>query len=305
MTRRAWLLFAAVSLLWGMPYLLIKVAVEGGVPPGALAWSRIVLGAAFLSLVAWRIGSLGQLRGRLRWVALFALTEFVGPFPLIAAAEQVVDSSIAAILIAASPLFVALLALRFDRRERVDRSQLVGLLIGIIGVAALVGVEVSGGPAELLGAVALLLAALGYASGPMVIRLRLADLEPTATMAGALGVASLVLLPVALLDAPHRAPTPEAIAAIVALGLVMNGAVLVMYGALILAAGAGRALLITYINPLVATALGIVVLGEQPGPGTIVGLALILGGSWLASRGTSQGHPDPAGAAPTRASQRS
>lgn len=290
MSRRAWFLFAAVSLLWGMPYLLIKVAIDGGIPPGSLAWSRIVLGAGLLSLIAWRLGTLGELRGKLRWVALFAVTEFVGPFPLIAAAEQVVDSSVAAILIAASPLFVALLALRFDQRERVDGRRLVGMLVGIAGVAALVGLDVSGRPEELLGALALLGAALGYAIGPMVIRLRLADVEPTATMAGALGIASVVLVPVAILDAPHQAPTPEAIGAILALGLVMNGAVLVMYGALILAAGAGRALLITYINPLVATALGILLLGEQPGPGALVGLVLILGGSWLASRGTQQGH---------------
>lgn len=290
MSRRAWLLFAGVSILWGLPYLLIKVAIEGGVPPGFLAWSRIVLGTALLLLVAWRMGTLASLAGKLRWVAVFAISEFVGPFPLIAAAEQSVDSSVAAILIAASPLFVAILAVRFDPSERVGRSQLVGLVVGIAGVAALVGVDVSGTSEELLGALALLAAALGYAIGPMVIRLRLSDVEPTATMAGSLAIASVVLLPVALLDAPAGLPTPEAIGAIVALGLVMNGIVLVMYGALVLAAGAGRALLITYINPVVATALGILVLGEQPGPGTIVGLALILGGSWLASRGSSAAH---------------
>jgi drug/metabolite transporter (DMT)-like permease len=290
MSRRAWLLFGAVALLWGMPYLLIKVAIEGGVPPGSLAWSRIVLGAIVLSLVAWRMGTLRELRGKLRWVAVFGITEFVGPFPLIAAAEQVVDSSVAAILIAASPLFVALLALRFDSRERVNGRRLIGLLVGIAGVAALVGIDVSGGRNELLGAIALLVAALGYATGPMVIRLRLSDVEPTATMAGVLAVASVLLMPVAFLDAPRQVPTPEAIAAIVALGVVMNGAVLVMYGALILTAGAGRALLITYVNPLVATALGIALLGERPGPGALLGLSLILGGSWLASRGAARAH---------------
>jgi drug/metabolite transporter (DMT)-like permease len=144
-----------------------------------------------------------------------------------------------------------------------------------------------GRPDELLGAVAILCAALGYAIGPMIIRLRLPDVDPTATMAGALVVASVVLVPFAAIDPPSAIPSPGAVGSIVTLGLLCNGAALAIYGALVLMAGAARALLVTYINPLVATALGVLVLGERPGSGTLVGLVLILAGSWLASRGSS------------------
>src|SRR5918999_5404156 len=127
MSVRAWVAFAAVSTLWGMPYLFIKVAVDDGVPPALLAWVRIVLGAAVLLGLAWRAGSLGSLRGRWRWIAVFAVVEITFPFPLIAAGEQHVSSSLAAIIVAAAPLFVALLAIRFDAEERASGGRLVGL----------------------------------------------------------------------------------------------------------------------------------------------------------------------------------
>jgi drug/metabolite transporter (DMT)-like permease len=284
MTTRGWAAFGAVCFLWGLPYLLIKVAVDDGVPPVFLSWARVVLGAGTLAIWAWRAGTFRGLRGRVRWIALFAIAELVIPFPLIAAAERAVDSSVAAILVATAPLFVAVLALRFDRSERVDGRRFVGLVVGLVGVAALVGLEFSGRPAELLGAAAILAAALGYAVGPMIIRARLRDLDPTATMAAALTIAGLVLLPFALVELPIAVPSTQAIASIVALGVLCNGVVLAIYGALVLIAGAGRALLVTYINPLVATALGVVFLGERPGSGAVVGLTLILAGSWLASR---------------------
>src|SRR5215218_6362796 len=114
MSARAWVAFASVSVLWGIPYLFIKIAVDDGVPPAFLAFVRVALGAAVLMALAWRAGALGSLRGRWRWLAVYAIFEIAIPFPLIAAGEQRVASSLAAILIAAVPLFVALLALRFD-----------------------------------------------------------------------------------------------------------------------------------------------------------------------------------------------
>src|SRR4051794_34845912 len=131
MNARAWMAFAAMSALWGVPYLLIKVAVDDGVPPAFLAWVRVVLGAVLLLALAAHAGVLRGLRGRWRWLAAFGLVEITIPFPLIAAGEQHVASSLAAILIAAAPLFVALLALRFDASERVDRVRMIGLLMGL------------------------------------------------------------------------------------------------------------------------------------------------------------------------------
>src|ERR671923_2747695 len=136
MSARAWAAFAAVSALWGMPYLFIKVAVDDGVSPALLAWVRVVLGAAVLLALARRAGVLAALRGRGRWIAVFGVVEIAVPFPLIAAGEQHVSSSLAAIIIAAAPLFVALLALRYDAEERVTGTRLAGLVLGLAGVVA-------------------------------------------------------------------------------------------------------------------------------------------------------------------------
>jgi drug/metabolite transporter (DMT)-like permease len=285
MSARAWVAFAAVSTLWGIPYLFIKVAVDDGVPPAFLAWVRVVLGAAVLLALAQRAGVLAAVRGRWRWLAVFGVVEIVIPFPLIAAGEQHVSSSLAAIIIAAAPLFVALLALRFDAEERATGARLAGLLLGLLGVVALVGIDVAGRGDELLGAGAILVSAFCYAVGPMVLKRHLADLDPRASMGAALAVAAVVLMPAVAIDPPAAVPSGEAIVSLVVLGLFCTAAAFVFYGALVAEAGPGRALVITYVAPVVAVALGVAILGESLGTGAIAGLLLILAGSWLSTDG--------------------
>ena len=286
MSARAWTFFAIVSVLWGIPYLFISVAVDGGIPPAFLAWSRVVLGALVLLPLAWHAGALASLRGRVRWLLPYAVAEIVIPFPLIAAGEKHVSSSIAAILIAATPLIVAGLALAgFDPSERVGGRRLVGLLIGLAGVIALVGVDVAGDSEELLGAGAILIAAVGYAAGPMMLKRHLADLDARALMAGALTIAALLLTPLAALDLPGETPSGDAIASIVVLGVLCTAAAFIFFGSLVADVGAGQALVITYVAPVIAVAAGILVLGERPGPGAVAGLLLIIAGSWLATGG--------------------
>ena len=164
MTARAWAGFATMSVLWGIPYLFIKVAVDDGLSPAFVAWSRVVLAAAVLLVLAQRAGTLGTVRGKGRWLAAYAFLEITIPFPLIAAGEQHVDSSLAAIIIASVPLLVAVLAQRFDRAERATGRRLVGLLVGFTGVVVLVGIDVAGQSDELLGAAFILIASLGYAA---------------------------------------------------------------------------------------------------------------------------------------------
>jgi drug/metabolite transporter (DMT)-like permease len=235
--------------------------------------------------LAWRAGTLGALRGRWRWLAVFGVTEIALPFPLIAAGEQHVASSLAAIIVAAAPLFVALLALRFDASERVTGGRLVGLVIGLGGVVALVGIDVAGRSAEMLGALAVLTAAFCYAVGPMVLKRHLADLDPRASMGAALAVAALVLTPGVVAAPPSSVPSGSAILALVVLGLFCTAMAFVFYGALVAEAGPGRALVITYVAPVVALTLGVAVLGEHVGAGAVVGLLLILAGSWLSTDG--------------------
>jgi drug/metabolite transporter (DMT)-like permease len=280
---RAWTAFTIVSVLWGIPYLFISIAVDHGISPGFLAWSRVVLGAAVLLPLAWHAGVLAGLRGHWRWLAVYAAFEIVIPFPLIALGEEHVSSSVTAILIAASPLLVAVLARAFDHSERVAGRRLAGLLLGFAGVVALVGVDIAGDREELLGALAILVAAVGYAAGPMTLQARLASIDPRAIMAAALLVAAVLLTPLAALTPPGGSIEGEAVASILVLGVLCTAAAFVLFGALVIEVGAGRALVITYIAPLVALIAGIIVLGESPGLGTLAGLPLILVGSALAT----------------------
>ena len=285
MSARAWALFAAVSVLWGIPYFFIKVAVDDGISPFFLSWARLVLAAAVLLALAWRAGTFGPLRGRGRWIALFALIEIALPFPLIAAGEQHVASSLTAILIAAVPLFVAILAVRFDPDERVTGWRLVGLFVGLAGVVALVGIDVAGSGDELLGALAILLAALGYAAGPMILKRQLAAVDTRATMGASLATAALLLTVPALLAWPDETPSGDSLASIAVLGLFCTAAAFVCWGLLVAEAGPARSSLITYVAPVVAIALGVAILDESLGIGAALGLVLILTGSWLATRG--------------------
>ena len=285
MTARAWTSFAAVATLWGIPYLFIKLAVDDGMPPAFLAWARVTLGAVVLLALAWRAGLLPSLRGRGKWLLAYTVAEIVIPFPLIAGGEQRIASSLAAILIAAVPLFIALLALRFDHAERAEGRRLVGLIVGLAGVVALVGIDVSGDPKELIGAAMVLVAAFGYSVGPMVLKRTLADLDPRATMGASLLLASIALAPAAAVRPPSEMPSSTALIALVVLGLFCTAAAFVFFGILIAEAGPGRAAVITYVAPVVAVALGVTILGERPGVGAAAGLLLILAGSWLSTDG--------------------
>ena len=250
-----------------------------------VAWARLVLAAVVLLALAWRAGTLTQLRGHGRWIGIYALIELAIPFPLIAAGEQHVSSGLAAIIIAAVPLFVALLALRFDRAERAEGKRLVGLFVGLGGVVVLMGIDVAGQRAELLGALMILLATVGYAAGPMLLKRKLATFDPRAVMGASLAVAAALLTPLVIVSPPTEVPSGDALVALVVLGLVCTALALVVFQVLIAEAGPGKGLVITYVNPLVAVALGMAVLDERPGAGAVAGLLLILAGSWLSTDG--------------------
>jgi drug/metabolite transporter (DMT)-like permease len=283
MTRRAWWAFAFMSIVWGGSYLLIKIAVDGGLPPADVAWLRVAIAAALLGAVAWR--DLGTLRGRWGWIMVYAVAEISIPFPLIAAGEVHVASSLTAIIIAAVPLIVTVLSLRFDPSERPTPVRAAGLLIGFTGVIALVGIDVAGSSAELLGALAIFAGAVGYAIGPMVVKLGMGGLDARAMQGASLLIAAVILAPFAALDTPSRTPTEGAFAAVAGLGLLCTAIAFVVYTVLIREAGTSRATVITYINPLVAVVLGVTLLGERPGPSALAGLLLILAGSWLSTGG--------------------
>jgi drug/metabolite transporter (DMT)-like permease len=285
LSARAWLLFAAVSVVWGVPYFFIKVAVDADVPPWFVAWSRVALGAALLAPLALRRGALRGLAGRWGAIAAYAACEIAVPFTLIAVGEQHVSSSLAAILIASMPLMVTLLSVRLAPGDRPHGLRLLGLFAGLAGVVALLGIDVAGEPDELLGALLVLVATVGYATAPFIIQRRLADLDPLGPVTAALLLSAVVLLPAALLAPPAELPPADALASLAVLGAVCTALGLVLFFRLIAEAGPSRASVITYVNPLVAVVLGVLVLDERLGPSSVAGLVLILAGSWLSTGG--------------------
>jgi drug/metabolite transporter (DMT)-like permease len=278
------MLFAAVSVIWGVPYLFIKIAVDE-LSPSVVAWSRLAIAAVVLLPLAWRLGALRGLAARWRTLTVFAAVEMAIPWQLLGFGEVRVSSSLTAILIAAVPLFVALLALRFDHAERPTPTRLAGMLIGLAGVAALVGIDLGGKSDALLGAAAILLVAFFYAIGPMIVKRRLSDVDPLGPVAASVAIGTLLVTPFALADLPGSMPSADTLVSLGVLGLFCSALAFLFFFRLIAEVGPGRATVITYVNPVVALALGVAVLDESVTTGVIVGLLLILAGSWLATDG--------------------
>ncbi|SDN54283.1 Permease of the drug/metabolite transporter (DMT) superfamily [Klenkia soli] len=295
MSRRGWALFVAMSVIWGIPYLLIKVAV-GEFDPVLVVFGRCVLGAVVLvPLVVAR----GQLRGLVRhWRALLAFTvlEMTGPWLLLSIAEQSLSSSLTGLLVATVPFVAALAGRLLGGEEELSRVRIGGMLLGVVGIVALLGLDVRG--AQLLAIGAVVLTVVGYATAPLVISRQLADVPGVAAAAVALVVTSLVYAPFAVprLDQVTAAPV-DALLAVLALGLICTALALVLFFRLIREVGPQRALVITFVNPAVAVLLGVLLLDEPFTVGIAVGLPVILVGCVLATRRTRT--PDPVPVAPS------
>jgi drug/metabolite transporter (DMT)-like permease len=210
---RAWAAFAALSVIWGIPYFFIKVALAD-LSPAFLAWGRVSLAAAVLLPLAWRRGALRGLGAKAGAVCAFAFSELVGPFFLIAFGERFISSSLTAILMATVPLMVVLLAPILAPSARPGPRRLAGLGLGLVGVVALLGVDVGGRPLELLGAACVLGGALGYAVGPLLIQRHLARHDPLGTVAASLSVSALALALPAAMTAPSTWPSRAALGAV-------------------------------------------------------------------------------------------
>lgn len=288
MTRRGWLLFGVMGVLWGIPYLLIKVAV-GEVTPASLVFLRTAIGALVLLPIAARRGAISALLAHWRWLLVYTVVEVAIPWMLLSDAETHVSSSLAGLLVAAVPFVGALLALLTGGEDRLDARRTAGLLLGFLGVAALVGFDLSGGNLGAVGEIALV--TVGYALGPMIIARRLNRLRPVGVVATSLALTAVAYAPVGLLQLHGQVPSLKVVLAVATLGVVCTALAFILFFALIAEAGPVRATVITYVNPAVALLLGVLILGEPFTAGAGAGFALILAGSFLATRRT----PAPAG----------
>jgi drug/metabolite transporter (DMT)-like permease len=286
MSWHSWMAFAALGVIWGLPYFFIKLALQG-LSPAAIACGRVMLATLILLPIAWRRGALRAVMDHKLAVIAFALMEFALPFSAISLGERWISSALTGILIASVPLTVALLSRSFGVHERLGAWRLAGLLLGLVGVATLLGFGTISWPLGWAGVGCMLLAVLGYAIGPLIIQRYLRDLDPFGPLAASLAVASVVLLPAAAFTFPAQLPAPLVLWSLGVLGAVCSALAMVLMFYLVGHAGASRASVITYINPAVATLLGVTVLHEHLGVGAYIAFGLILLGSWLATRGSA------------------
>jgi len=289
MSRRGKLLFALMGLIWGIPYVLIKVAVRDLAVP-TLVFARTAPAAILLVPIAWRRGLIGPLAPRWRAVIAYSAMEVAGPWFLLPSAEKRLSSSVSGLLIATVPLIGAVLAVALKGSERLDRRRLAGLLVGLAGVVVLVGIDLHGTDATSVAEV--LLTALGYAIGPIIISRRFADLPGLGLVALSFALVALGYAPAALVHLPRHLPG-EVLAAVAVLSLVCTTLAFLLFFELIVEVGPQRATVITYINPVVAVTLGIVLLGEPLTLGLAIGAPMILAGSVLATGGSKRPAPTP------------
>jgi drug/metabolite transporter (DMT)-like permease len=284
-TWRGWTAFVALGIIWGLPYFFVKIAVQE-ISPTVLAFSRVVLATLILLPIAWRRGALRSLHQHKVAICAFGLIEFAIPFTLISVAERWISSSVTGILIAMVPMCIALIQRFFGIRESLGASRVAGLVIGFIGVTALLGSGSISGSWGWVGVACLFLAAICYAVGPLIIQRKLRGLDSIGPLALSLLVASVTLLIPAAIDFPSKLPSAAAMASIAILGIACTAIAMLLMFYLVHHAGASRASVITYINPVVAALLGVLLLDERLGVGGIVAFVLILAGSWLATRGS-------------------
>ncbi|GIF60504.1 membrane protein [Asanoa iriomotensis] len=278
-----------MAVLWGIPYLLIKIAIDE-LSPMTVVFGRVAIAALVLVPIAAAQGTLTSLRHHLVPVVTLGLIHIVGPFLLITYGEVHISSSLTGLLIAIEPVLIALLMLR---REPLTRSGWVGLALGLVGVAVLVGLDVSGDRLGLLGAGMILLATLLYALATVYVQRRASDVPPTALVAGTTTVATIVLAPFAAFALPTGPVSGGSWAALVALGLLCTAVALLAFYRLIGEAGPSKAGLVTYANPVVAVLLGVAILDEPLRVSTVLGFALIVAGCWLSTRRPTVVAPEP------------
>jgi drug/metabolite transporter (DMT)-like permease len=267
-----------LAAIWGSSFMFIKVAVEE-VTPGEVVFGRVLVGAvALLPAVPFVLGwsrTLAELRRYALPLVVLAFFNAALPFWLLAWSEKRLDSGLAAVLQASTPLFTALVAFGFSRSDRVTGARLLGVMIGFVGVVLLVGVQPSG---DVLSALAVLLTALCYAASSLYAGARLSAAPPIVTSLGALVLATLMTLPLGIAQLPDEAPSWKAIGSIVALGALGLSVAYLLYFALIAGAGASYAVLVTYLVPALALGYGAAFLDEPVTASALAGLALILAG---------------------------
>jgi drug/metabolite transporter (DMT)-like permease len=281
LTRRGLVLFALMSVIWGIPYLFIRIAVAE-ISPAYLVLVRTLLATAILLPIALARVDIRPILRRWPWLVAFAAIEIAIPWIALGSAEQHLSSSLTGLLIAGVPLVGAAFALATGGADRLGGSGLVGLLIGLVGVGAIVGFDL--GTYDAVALLQIAIVVVGYAVGPAILARRLGGLPAVGVMALSLAVTALVYIPIAATQWPSTMPSMNVWVSVVILAVACTAVAFLLFAALIDEIGPVRSTLITYINPAVAAVLGVLVLNETLTVPMIVGFVLVLVGSALATR---------------------
>jgi len=286
MSRRGWFLFLLVGFLWGIPYLFIKVAVdpEDGFTPATVVCLRTAIGAAILIPIAIKQRHfISAIRGW-RHVAAYALLEMIGPWILIGTAEQKISSGLAGLLVASVPIWATIFASMRGDKTVWHHKRLFGIVVGFIGLVAVVGIESIKGSADPLSIFMVLLASIGYSYAVMMVQSALPHVSGIAINALAMLMTAIFYLPWAIVQWPTHHISDGSIRAIVGLGVLSTGAAFAAFFTLASIIGVARGSLVTYLNTACAVLLGVIILNEPLTVGIVLGLPLVLIGSYFASR---------------------
>lgn len=283
MTKRSWSLFVAVGILWGIPYLLIRVAVRD-LSPAMVVFSRVLIGALILVPLAIRQKSFGPALRNFTYIFAYAAVEIMGPWFLITKAEMKISSGLAGLLVATVPIWATIYASFTGDKTVWHRKRLAGLVVGFIGLVAVVGIESLSGKNSLWAIISILIAAVGYALAPNMIMKKLPDISGLAINALAMAMTAVVYAPFAILQWPKGHVSQNSLLSVIALGIFPTAMAFVVFFAVLKEVGPARASLVTYLNTAFAVVLGVLILSEPLTLGIIIGLPMVLIGSYLASR---------------------
>lgn len=286
MSRRSWFLFILVGFLWGIPYLFIKIAVDpdNGFSPAAVVCLRTAIGAAILIPLAIRQGQLGAAIRGIKYVAPYALLEMIGPWILIGTAEQKISSGLAGLLIASVPIWATIFASMRGDKTVWHHTRLLGIVVGFVGLIAVVGFESIKGSSDPISIAMVLVAAIGYSYAVMMVQGALPHVSGIAINAVAMAITAIFYLPLTVIQWPTHQISSNAINAIIGLGVLSTGAAFVAFFTLSAIIGVARGSLVTYLNTAFAVVLGVIILDEPFTTGMALGLPLVLIGSYFASR---------------------
>ena len=283
MSRRSFSLFLLCGFLWGIPYLLIRIAVRD-FSPACVVFTRVAIGSVLLTFIALKQRTfMAALRGY-KYVALYALTEIIGPWFLITRAELDISSGLAGLLVATVPIWSTIFASLAGDKTVWHHKRLIGMLVGFLGVVALVGIESFTEKTNIWAILAVLLAAIGYGFAPNTIAKNLPGVSAIAINAIAMAMAAIVYAPFAFIQWPQNHVAMKSLLSILALGIFPTALAFIVFFALVDDIGTARASLVTYVNTAFAVFLGVLLLSEPITIGMAVGLPMVLFGSYLASR---------------------